>query len=152
MFCEVHTSVWTLRNTEVDLLPSTQYSIRYPSSPAAPMVSGGRHFTVTVVSVTSSTTSIVGSLVTAEKRSPELLISKYQFWDVMLEAKCLSLFLWLACHGSPCRIPLGPALAHLFLYSESYLTPIQTHWQTWSPKSLIRRWFGRHYKDIFNIL
>lgn len=48
------------------LLPSTQYSTRYPSKPAAPMVSGGRHFKVTVVSVTSSTTSTVGSLVTAD--------------------------------------------------------------------------------------
>lgn len=53
---------------QLDSLPSMQYSTKYPSNPAAPMVSGGRHFTVTVLSVTSSTTSIVGSLVTAKVR------------------------------------------------------------------------------------
>lgn len=53
---------------EVVSLPSMQYSTKYPSRPAAPIVSGGRHFTVTEVSVISSTTSMVGSLVTAEWR------------------------------------------------------------------------------------
>lgn len=60
-------SVEVFSRCDVDSHPSMQYSTKYPSRPAAPMVSGGRHFTVTVVSVTSSTTSMVGSLVTAER-------------------------------------------------------------------------------------
>lgn len=45
--------------------PSTQYSTRYPSMPPAPILSGGRHLRVVVVSVTSSTVRCWGSLVGA---------------------------------------------------------------------------------------
>lgn len=48
-----------------DSQPSTQYSIRYPSMPPAPIFSGGRHLRVAVVSVTSSTVRCCGSLVGA---------------------------------------------------------------------------------------
>lgn len=48
-----------------DSQPSTQYSIRYPSMPPAPILSGGRHLRVVVVSVTSSTVRCCGSLVGA---------------------------------------------------------------------------------------
>lgn len=54
-------------NYELYLLPSKQYSSTQPSKPAAPIWSGGRHFIVTVVSVTESTVRSVGGLVTALK-------------------------------------------------------------------------------------
>lgn len=49
------------------LLPALQYSMTYPSMPPAPIFSGGRHLSVQVESVTSSTVRRVGSLVGAER-------------------------------------------------------------------------------------
>lgn len=54
-----------------DSQPSTQYSTRYPSMPPAPILSGGRHLRVVVVSVTSSTVRCWGSLVGAVKTQGE---------------------------------------------------------------------------------
>lgn len=54
-----------------DSPPSLQYSMRYPSSPPAPIFSGANHFSEHVVSVTSSTVSFVGSLVGAERKRKE---------------------------------------------------------------------------------
>lgn len=145
------------------------YSTKYPSRPAAPMVSGGRHFTVTVVSVTSSTTSMVGSLVTAlmEIKVLEIrgiinnphFVSQQWIWtrseNILLasrkhESKA-PFSLWLVCHQSPCQISLVSALPSILVFWIIY-NSYWTLWKTWSPKSLIRRWFGSHYKDIFNIL
>lgn len=54
-----------------DSPPSLQYSMRYPSSPPAPIFSGANHFSEHVVSVTSSTVNFVGSLVGAERKRKE---------------------------------------------------------------------------------
>lgn len=150
-------SVGAYNSFAVDSPPSMQYSTKYPSRPAAPMVSGGRHFTVTVLSVTSSTTSMVGSLVTAERRSEAFDFQQWRrsenihFGESQAQEQGVSL-----SQAGMLSISLSdlisPCSCRLFLCSESYLTPIEPPGQTWSPKPLIHRWFGSHYKDIFNIL